>query len=95
MARFRGGAPSIFVSLASYRDELCRHTITSAFERATFPDRVFIAALAVLKQDEDSWRIVHDGTHVILVNNRIRIRDQIRRRPRTWRRTSHPNPSSQ
>ena len=33
------------VSLASYRDELCRHTITSAFERATFPDRVFVAAV--------------------------------------------------
>jgi [Skp1-protein]-hydroxyproline N-acetylglucosaminyltransferase len=33
---------TIFVSVASYRDQLCRSTLASMFTRATFPARVFV-----------------------------------------------------
>jgi len=36
--------PSIFVSIASYRDEECSHTIGAAFRSAASPGRVYIGA---------------------------------------------------
>jgi hypothetical protein len=34
---FVGGRPTIFLKVASYRDELCHITIKDAFEKATHP----------------------------------------------------------
>ncbi len=41
---------SIFVSVASYRDPLCRQTVLSALRRAAEPRRVFVG---VVQQHED------------------------------------------
>eukprot|EP00973_Karenia_brevis_P037611 5190488-Karenia_brevis.AAC.1 len=35
------------------------------------------AAIAALQKDEDSFRIIHDGTHKVRVNPQIIVRDQI------------------
>eukprot|EP00973_Karenia_brevis_P008306 1125016-Karenia_brevis.AAC.1 len=35
------------------------------------------AAIAALQEDEDSFRIIHDGTHKVGVNPQIIVRDQI------------------
>ena len=45
--------------------------------RAMYKQRMHVAALALLEQGSDSWRVVHDGTHEIAVNNRVKVRDQI------------------
>ena len=34
--------PTIFVSVASYRDDECSATIANLFKKATFPHRVFV-----------------------------------------------------
>jgi hypothetical protein len=38
---------------------------------------LYVGALAVIEEGEDKWRIVHDATHEIFVNHRIRVRDQL------------------
>ena len=40
-------------------------------------DRLRIAALGSIQKGDDSFRILHDGTHGVQVNNAIRQRDQI------------------
>ena len=49
---------------------------TESEARKEYGDRLFVAALAAIEQGPDSFRIVHDGTHGVCVNNRIRVRDQ-------------------
>jgi hypothetical protein len=39
------GEETIFIMIASYRDFQCRETITSAFSRASHPERLFIGAV--------------------------------------------------
>jgi hypothetical protein len=39
------GEETIFIMIASYRDFQCRETITSAFARASHPERLFIGAV--------------------------------------------------
>jgi len=39
------GQESLFLMIASYRDFQCRETIASAFERADFPERIFVGAV--------------------------------------------------
>lgn len=39
------GQETIFLMIASYRDFQCRETITSAFQRADHPERLFVAAV--------------------------------------------------
>lgn len=39
------GAPSVYLMVASYRDFQCRETITSAFDRASNPNRVIVGAV--------------------------------------------------
>ena len=41
-----------------------------------YGERLHVAALALIEQGEDSWRIVHDATHGVKINNRLRVRDQ-------------------
>lgn len=42
---FVDGHPTIFIGLASYRDDLCRHTIAQALERAVHPSRIFFGVV--------------------------------------------------
>jgi len=41
------------------------------------PGRFRVAAQGALEKADGSWRILHDGTHGVQVNNGIRVRDQL------------------
>jgi hypothetical protein len=45
--------PTIFVSIANYRDSETPHTITDLFARAKFPERVFAGVLDQLVPETD------------------------------------------
>lgn len=45
--------PKIFVSIASYRDPDCQNTIRDLFEKATYPDRIFIGVCWQFRASED------------------------------------------
>ena len=51
-----------------------RCTYKEARER--FGDRLRVAAQCAIEQGQDEWRVVHDATNKVHVNNRIRVRDQ-------------------
>jgi hypothetical protein len=40
-----GGDPTLYISIASYRDGLCLSTINGAFARATHPDRLYFGVV--------------------------------------------------
>ena len=47
--------------------------------RSEFPEtELNIAALAAVRKTDDSFRVLHDGTHGVIVNPRIIMRDQMR-----------------
>ena len=53
--------------------------VTDEEARAMYPgDDLRIASLAALEKDDDTFRVVHDGTHGVMVNPETRVRDQIR-----------------
>jgi len=52
--------PSIFVSVASYRDSECSKTIDELFRKAKFPDRIFVG---VCEQNSDDPNEVCSGEH--------------------------------
>lgn len=45
--------PTIFVSIASYRDPDCQNTVRDLFQKATYPDRVFIGICWQFVPEED------------------------------------------
>jgi len=45
------GQPSIFLSVASYRDKECGHTLHSALANATYPERLFFGIVQQNKPD--------------------------------------------
>lgn len=45
--------PTIFVSIASYRDPECQHTIRDLFEKALYPGRVFVGVCWQLDKKAD------------------------------------------
>jgi hypothetical protein len=47
------GQGKIFVSIASYRDPECQHTIKDLFEKAAHPERVFIGLCLQYDKEED------------------------------------------
>ena len=51
--------------------------IPEAEARARYGDRLAIAALGVV-EERDKIRVVHDGSHKVHVNHRIRVKDQVR-----------------
>ena len=51
--------------------------MTFAEAKAKYGDRLLIGALGMVDEGNDRYRLIHDGTHVILVNNRIRTRDLV------------------
>ena len=50
---------SIFVSIASYRDSECQWTVKDLFEKATFPDRIFVGICwqFVPGDDDDCFQV--------------------------------------
>ena len=52
--------------------------VSLADARAEWGDKLAIAGLAAIAKGEDSWRVIHDGTHGVKVNPYIRVRDQTR-----------------
>jgi hypothetical protein len=64
------------------------HITTRAKAGAGFGNTLHIAALAVLREDPESWRMVQDGTHGVCRNNRVKVRDQVTMPGAwTWRRS--------
>ena len=41
-----------------------------------YGDRLAIASLALIEEKEGAFRIIHDATHKVLVNHKIKVRDQ-------------------
>jgi hypothetical protein len=46
------GQETIFLMIASYRDPQCRETITTAYSRADYPERLFIGAVDQLAEGD-------------------------------------------
>lgn len=44
---------TIYVAIASYRDYQCRDTVTSIFERASYPDRIRVGVIDQIDDGED------------------------------------------
>jgi hypothetical protein len=51
--------------------------VTDEQAKAAYGSSLHVAALAVVVE-KDKIRVVHDGTNKVCVNNRIKVRDQIR-----------------
>ena len=50
--------PTIFVSIASYRDPDCQNTIRDLFEKANHPERIIIGlCLQIVPEDDDDCRV--------------------------------------
>jgi Glycosyltransferase (GlcNAc) len=51
--------PRIFVSIASYRDTECQWTVKDLFEKATYPDRVFVGICwqSIPEEDADCFEV--------------------------------------
>ncbi len=47
-------AGTIFVSIAAYRDDECKDTVSDLFERAARPDRIFVGVVQQLKSIEEN-----------------------------------------
>ena len=45
--------------------------------RAFYGDRLAVGALGVIEEGPEKFRIIHDGSHEIKVNHRIRVLDQL------------------
>ncbi len=66
--------PRIFVRIASYRDSECQWTVKDLFEKATYPDRIFVGICWQFDEKEDE--------HCFTVTTRP---DQVRVYPVDWR----------
>jgi len=66
---------TIFVSVASYRDDECSTTIRDLFEKAANPDRVFVGAVEQNKPGEEKESCVYNcpGCKERLAKGQIRI----------------------
>ena len=53
--------------------------MTEEAAREEYPDgRLRIASLGALEKDDESFRVIHDGTHGAWVNPETRVRDQVK-----------------
>ena len=50
---------------------------TYAAAKARYGDRLHVGAIGMVDEGNDCFRLIHDGTYGILVNNRIRPRDLV------------------
>ena len=74
---------TIFVSIASYRDDVCLSTIKSIFENAAKPENVFLGICQQNKDDED--KDVQDGNESNPNIKTIRLKNYEAKGP-TWAR---------
>ena len=51
--------PTIFVSIASYRDPDCQNTVCDLFEKALYPERINIGICLQIVPDEDKDCLIH------------------------------------
>jgi len=47
------GRPTIYVTIASYRDHWCKNSLTTAFSRAVYPDRIFVGVSQQNIEDDE------------------------------------------
>ena len=77
---YKSVAPHIDRVRALFREEAAMGWMVELPEdeaRVRYKDRLAIAALGVVEEC-DKIRVVHDGSHKVHVNHRIRVKDQIR-----------------
>ena len=77
---YKSVAPHVDKVRALFREEAALGwmvELPEAEARAIYKDRLAIAALGVV-EERDKIRVVHDGSHKVHVNHRIRVKDQIR-----------------
>ena len=55
--------PTLFVSIASYRDPDCQNTVRDLFEKAAFPERIIIGICLQIVPDEDEDCFVSTERH--------------------------------
>lgn len=74
---FVNGKPTIYVTVASYRDPWCKNSVTTAFSRAVYPERIFVGVSQQNTEDDepcvDPNICDEDAEHVL-----CKYRDQIR-----------------
>lgn len=58
MGSFIDGLPTIYLKVASYRDELCHLTLADAFTKANHPERIFIGIVEQVCVDTRSFLIL-------------------------------------
>ena len=42
-----------------------------------YGEKFLIGALGLIEEGPEKFRLIHDGTHLILMNNRVRVLDQV------------------
>ena len=45
--------------------------------KRTYGEKLLIGALGMIEEGPETFRLIHDGTHSILMNNRVRVLDQV------------------
>ena len=45
--------------------------------KRTYGEKLLIGALGMIEEGPETFRLIHDGTHAILMNNRVRVLDQV------------------
>ena len=45
--------------------------------RERFGSRLLLGAMGIIEEGKEKFRLIHDGTHRVLINNRIRTRDHV------------------
>jgi len=63
---------TIFVSIPSYRDEECSHTVANCFEQATYPSRVFVGVFEQNHETEDAHMSCMDSQTALQFKDNIR-----------------------
>jgi len=74
---FVNGRPTVYVSVASYRDPWCKNSVTTAFSKALYPDRIFVG-IAQQNIDGDEPCVDPDICEKDVEHVLCKYRDQIR-----------------
>ena len=74
-ARERNEALSAKIKEDLISGRMIRTTYGAA--RRTYGEKLLIGALGMIEEGPETFRLIHDGTHRILMNNRVRVLDQV------------------
>ena len=68
-----------FLETKVQEDLQSRRMIKTTFgeARLQYGERLLVGAVGVVEEGREKFRLIHDGTHKTLINNRIRTRDHI------------------